>query len=85
MLATLMKKATINVGGQLLNAVRIEHFILRHPYRLKLSCSKSPERNETEIRVKFGLEWSEVLNHWSHLHYAVVTGLLLWYFLIFFT
>ncbi|GKB53784.1 threonine--tRNA ligase [Tanacetum coccineum] len=73
MLATLMQKvtdsihshssveATINVGGHLLNAVTIEHSILRLPYRLKLSCSKSPERNETEIRDKFGLEWSEPL------------------------
>ncbi|GKB53783.1 hypothetical protein Tco_0904536 [Tanacetum coccineum] len=61
MLATLNHKATINVGGHLLNAVTIEHSILRLPYRLKLSCSKSPERNETEIRDKFGLEWSEPL------------------------
>nr|GEX18118.1 hypothetical protein [Tanacetum cinerariifolium] len=61
MLATLMQKATINVGGHMLNAVTIEHSILRLPYRLKLSCSKYPERNETEIRDKFGLEWSEPL------------------------
>nr|GEY00873.1 hypothetical protein CTI12_AA329460 [Tanacetum cinerariifolium] len=73
MLATLMQKvtdlihshssvaATINVGGHLLNAVTIEHSILRLPYRLKLSCLKSPERNETEIRDKFSLEWYELL------------------------
>ncbi|KAK4760889.1 hypothetical protein SAY87_005782 [Trapa incisa] len=32
---TLMQKATINVGGHLLNAITIEHFILRLPYHLK--------------------------------------------------
>ncbi|GJT73228.1 transcription factor [Tanacetum coccineum] len=45
----------------LLNAVSIEHSILRLLYRLKSSCAKSPERNETEIRNKFRLEWSEPL------------------------
>ncbi|KAJ9562253.1 hypothetical protein OSB04_007413 [Centaurea solstitialis] len=61
MMQLLMQKATITVGGHLLNAVTIEHFILRLPYRLKLSCSKSPEKDETEVRDKFGLEWSEPL------------------------
>ncbi|GJX95203.1 retrovirus-related pol polyprotein from transposon TNT 1-94 [Tanacetum coccineum] len=45
----------------LLNAVSIEHSILRLPYRLKSSCARSPERNETEIHEKFRLEWSEPL------------------------
>lgn len=58
---TLMHKATINVGGHLLNAVTIEHFILRLPHRIKLSSTNSPEKDETEIRDKFGLEWSEPL------------------------
>lgn len=61
MMPTLMQKATITVGGHLLNAVTIEHFILRLPYRLKLSSSKSPEKDEIEVRDKFGLEWSEPL------------------------
>ncbi|KAJ0754179.1 putative ternary complex factor MIP1, leucine-zipper [Helianthus annuus] len=61
MMPTLMQKATINAGGYLLNAISIEHFILRLPNRLKLSCPQSPEQNETEIRGKFGLEWSEPL------------------------
>ncbi|XP_024978090.1 uncharacterized protein LOC112515478 isoform X2 [Cynara cardunculus var. scolymus] len=61
MMPTLIQKATITVGGHLLNAATIEHFILRLPYRLKLSCSKSPEKDETEVRDKFGLEWSEPL------------------------
>lgn len=30
-----MIQATINVGGQLLNAITIEHFILRLPYHSK--------------------------------------------------
>ncbi|KAI3785040.1 hypothetical protein L1987_44149 [Smallanthus sonchifolius] len=61
MMPTLMQKATISAGGYLLNAVTIEHFILRLPNRLKLPCPQSPEQNETEIRGKFGLEWSEPL------------------------
>ncbi|CAH1421067.1 unnamed protein product [Lactuca virosa] len=61
MMPTLMQKATINTGGYLLNAVTIEHFILRLPYRFKLSYPKSPKKDETEIRDKFGLEWSEPL------------------------
>ncbi|KAF5791123.1 hypothetical protein HanXRQr2_Chr09g0391091 [Helianthus annuus] len=56
---TLMQKATINAGGYLLNAISIDHFILRLPNRLKLSCLQSPK--QTEIRGKFGLEWSELL------------------------
>ncbi|KAK1433043.1 hypothetical protein QVD17_09949 [Tagetes erecta] len=61
MMPTLMQKATINAGGYLLHAVTIEHFILRLPNRLKSSCPQSPEENGTEIREKFGLEWSEPL------------------------
>ncbi|KAI3500481.1 hypothetical protein L1887_36303 [Cichorium endivia] len=61
MLQTLMQKATINAGGHLLNAVTIEHFILRLPNRFKLSYPKSPKKDEIEIRDKFGLEWSEPL------------------------
>nr|XP_043615369.1 uncharacterized protein LOC122587304 [Erigeron canadensis] len=61
MMATLMQKATITVGGHLLNAVTIEHFILRLPNRLKLLSSKYPEKDGTEIRERFGLEWSEPL------------------------
>ncbi|XP_076883191.1 uncharacterized protein LOC143531873 [Bidens hawaiensis] len=61
MMPALMQKATINAGGYLLNAFTIEHFILRLPNRLKLSCQQSVEHNETEMRSKFGLEWSEPL------------------------
>ncbi|XP_059293685.1 uncharacterized protein LOC132046887 [Lycium ferocissimum] len=58
---SLMQKATINVGGHLLNAIMIEHFILRLPYHLKYTCSKSTKDNELKVRTVFGLEWSEPL------------------------
>ncbi|KAL4582330.1 hypothetical protein LXL04_006877 [Taraxacum kok-saghyz] len=62
MMPTLMQKATISAGGHLLNAVTIEHFILRLPYRFKMSSNpKSPKKEEIEIHDKFGLEWSEPL------------------------
>ncbi|XP_076939196.1 uncharacterized protein LOC143607738 [Bidens hawaiensis] len=61
MMPALMQKATIKVGGYLLNPFTIEHFILRLPNRLKLSCQQSVEHNEAEMRSKFGLEWSEPL------------------------
>lgn len=38
MVVALMQKAMIVVGGQLLNAITIEHFILRLPYHLKFTC-----------------------------------------------
>ncbi|KAL8231337.1 hypothetical protein R6Q57_001115 [Mikania cordata] len=61
MMPTLIQKATINAGGYLLNAITIEHYILRLPNHSKLTCPQSTEENETEIRGKFGLEWSEPL------------------------
>ncbi|MCD9641495.1 hypothetical protein HAX54_027707 [Datura stramonium] len=60
-IVTLMQKATINVGGHFLNAIMIEHFILRLPYHLKYTCSKSAQDNELKVRSVFGLEWSEPL------------------------
>ncbi|CAN4082875.1 unnamed protein product [Withania somnifera] len=58
---SLMQKATINVGGHFLNTIMIEHFILRLPYHLKYTCSKSTKDNELKVRSVFGLEWSEPL------------------------
>ncbi|KAH0697495.1 hypothetical protein KY290_015372 [Solanum tuberosum] len=58
---SLMQKATINVGGHFLNAIMIEHFILRLPYHLKYTCSKSAKDTELKVRSVFGLEWSEPL------------------------
>ncbi|XP_027192143.1 uncharacterized protein [Cicer arietinum] len=62
MVVALMQKATIVVGGQLLNAITIEHFILRLPYHLKFTCPKAAKNNdEVKARSIFGLEWSEPL------------------------
>ncbi|MED6125000.1 hypothetical protein PIB30_064349 [Stylosanthes scabra] len=61
MVVALMQKATILVGGQLLNAITIEHFILRLPYHLKFTCPKAAKNDEVKARSIFGLEWSEPL------------------------
>ncbi|XP_030498633.2 uncharacterized protein LOC115714193 isoform X1 [Cannabis sativa] len=61
MVVALMQKATITVGGHLLNAITIEHFILRLPYHLKFTCPKAAKNDEMRARSKFGLEWSEPL------------------------
>ncbi|XP_050944701.1 uncharacterized protein LOC103484766 isoform X3 [Cucumis melo] len=58
---TLMQKATIVVGGHLLNAITIEHFILRLPYHLKFTCPKAVKNDEMRARSVFGLEYSEPL------------------------
>ncbi|KAJ6872260.1 hypothetical protein NC651_031383 [Populus alba x Populus x berolinensis] len=57
----LMRKATINIGGHLLNAITIEHFILRLPYYSKYTISKGAKNDEMTARNKFGLELSEPL------------------------
>ncbi|XP_023753129.1 uncharacterized protein LOC111901490 [Lactuca sativa] len=57
----LMQKATINVGGHLLNAFSIEHFILRLPYHANHSFKKGFKINEETARSIFGLELSEPL------------------------
>lgn len=61
MVVALMQKATIIVGGHLLNAITIEHFILRLPYHLKFTCGKAAKNDEMKVRSVFGLEWSEPL------------------------
>nr|XP_027190726.1 uncharacterized protein LOC101496335 isoform X2 [Cicer arietinum] len=66
MVVALMQKATINVGGHLLNATTIEHCILRLPYHWKYLNSKqtlSKEVNNHEMKVRsiYGLELSEPL------------------------
>ncbi|XVE55942.1 hypothetical protein DITRI_Ditri03aG0197700 [Diplodiscus trichospermus] len=61
MVMELMRKATINVGGCLLNAITIEHFILRFPYHSKFTCSKGTKNDEMTARSIFGLELSEPL------------------------
>ncbi|KAJ8500692.1 hypothetical protein OPV22_011244 [Ensete ventricosum] len=57
----LMLKAVINVGGHLLNAMTIEHFILRLPYSLKHVCPKGSKSDDVTVRGLFGLEWPEPL------------------------
>ncbi|XVE94839.1 hypothetical protein REPUB_Repub02eG0044200 [Reevesia pubescens] len=61
MVVELMRKATINVGGRLLNAITIEHFILRLPYHSKFTFSKGAKNDEMAVRSIFGLELSEPL------------------------
>ncbi|XP_010268747.1 PREDICTED: uncharacterized protein LOC104605611 isoform X2 [Nelumbo nucifera] len=61
MIVAMMRKATINVGGHLLNAMTIEHFILRLPYHSKYTYAKGPKNDEMTARSIFGLEWSEPL------------------------
>ncbi|CAK9167141.1 unnamed protein product [Ilex paraguariensis] len=61
MVVALMQKATITVGGHLLNAITIEHFILRLPYHLKYTSPKPGKNDDLKARSMFGLEWSEPL------------------------
>ncbi|CAI8588829.1 unnamed protein product [Vicia faba] len=61
MVVALMQKATIVVGGHLLKAITIEHFILRLPYHLSFTCLKAAKNYEMKARSIFGLEWTEPL------------------------
>lgn len=61
MVVSLMQKATINVGGHLLNSITIEHFILRLPYHSKYTIAKGAKNEEKTARSIFGLEFSEPL------------------------
>ncbi|KAJ1700609.1 hypothetical protein LUZ63_000388 [Rhynchospora breviuscula] len=60
MLVALLPKATINIGGQLLSAMTIEHFILRLPFDIKHVDPKGMKGDLT-MRGTFGLEWPEPL------------------------
>ncbi|KAL6216542.1 hypothetical protein ACLB2K_009765 [Fragaria x ananassa] len=60
-IVALMQKATINVGGHLLSAITIEHFILRLPYHSKYTFSKGAKNDEKTARSIFALELSEPL------------------------
>ncbi|XP_058777961.1 uncharacterized protein LOC131652183 isoform X2 [Vicia villosa] len=61
MVVALMQKATVVVGGHLLKAITIEHFILRLPYHLSFTCLKAAKNDEMKARSIFGLEWTEPL------------------------
>lgn len=55
-LLALMNKAALNVGGIVLNALAIEHFILRHPYE---SNHGSMDEKEMLLRHAYGLGYPE--------------------------
>ncbi|KAG6672217.1 hypothetical protein I3842_16G046200 [Carya illinoinensis] len=57
----LMQKATINVGGHLINAVTIEHFILRLPFHSKYTFLEGTKNAGKTWRSIVGLEFSEPL------------------------
>ncbi|KAJ4964687.1 hypothetical protein NE237_016536 [Protea cynaroides] len=61
LVVALMQKARLNVSGHLLNAMTIEHFILRLPYHSNYSHTKGAKNDEMVARSIFGLEWSEPL------------------------
>ncbi|KAI3850828.1 hypothetical protein MKX03_034871 [Papaver bracteatum] len=54
---SLMNKAALNVGGMVLNALAIEHFILRHP----TESHHNGDTNENEVRLRrtYGLRYPE--------------------------
>ncbi|PWA89560.1 ternary complex factor MIP1, leucine-zipper [Artemisia annua] len=81
MVVQLMQKATINVGGHYLNAISIEHFILRLPYHSKYTFAKGVKNDEITARSVFGLELSEPLvtfalscGSWSSPAVRIYTG-----------
>ncbi|KAL4559516.1 hypothetical protein LXL04_031656 [Taraxacum kok-saghyz] len=81
MVVQLMQKATINVGGHFLNAISIEHFILRLPYHSKYTFIKGVKNDEITARSVFGLELSEPLvtfalscGSWSSPSVRIYTG-----------
>ncbi|XP_058099264.1 uncharacterized protein LOC131243739 isoform X2 [Magnolia sinica] len=55
-LLALMNKAVLNVGGIVLNALAIEHFILRHPCELKYGAM---DEKEALLRRAYGLGYPE--------------------------
>ncbi|KAK9080252.1 hypothetical protein SSX86_001928 [Deinandra increscens subsp. villosa] len=59
-IVALMQEAKINVGGHLLTAFSIEHFILRLPYHNKHTSLKAFKDDET-TRNTFGFDLSEPL------------------------
>uniref|UniRef100_A0A7N0TXW2 DUF547 domain-containing protein n=1 Tax=Kalanchoe fedtschenkoi TaxID=63787 RepID=A0A7N0TXW2_KALFE len=57
-LLSLMKKATLNVGGIVLNALAMEHFILRHPCE-STAHSNVDDEDEMVLRQAYGLGYPE--------------------------
>ncbi|GAB2299842.1 hypothetical protein Dimus_033894 [Dionaea muscipula] len=54
----LMNKAAVNVGGIVLNALAIEHYILRHPDKL-LTYKDPTDEKEMLLRHAYGLRYPE--------------------------
>ncbi|MCL7023942.1 hypothetical protein MKW94_008149 [Papaver nudicaule] len=54
---SLMNKAALNVGGIVLNALAIEHFILRHPS--ESHHNGDTNENEGRLRQTYGLKYPE--------------------------
>lgn len=61
MAVAMMRKAKINVGGHILSATTIEHFILRLPHHYKFTISKGAKNHDMIARSIYGLELSEPL------------------------
>ncbi|XP_074286476.1 uncharacterized protein LOC141611757 isoform X2 [Silene latifolia] len=57
----LMREATINVGGEKLTAISIEHFILRLPFYVKQGGKRAAKGNDLRVSNLFGLECAEPL------------------------
>ncbi|KAJ7550011.1 hypothetical protein O6H91_07G078200 [Diphasiastrum complanatum] len=57
----LMHKAVLNVGGYLVNALAIEHFILRLPSHSKHAFANIIGNENASIQSALGLEWPEPL------------------------
>ncbi|XP_057541698.1 uncharacterized protein LOC130820368 isoform X2 [Amaranthus tricolor] len=57
----LMREATITVGGQRMNAITIEHFILRLPFYVKQGGKKTAKGDDLKASEMFGLECVEPL------------------------
>ncbi|XP_074560049.1 uncharacterized protein LOC141816111 [Curcuma longa] len=82
MIVALMVKAMINVGGHLVSAMTIEHFILRLPYQSKHVAPKGSKSDSIAMcGGVFGLEWPEPLvtyalscGSWSSPAVRVYTG-----------
>ncbi|KAK8950684.1 hypothetical protein KSP39_PZI003076 [Platanthera zijinensis] len=56
-----MLKAKVNVGGQLVSAITIEHFMLRLPYYSKHMSLEGLRSEEKTTRTMFKLDWPEPL------------------------
>lgn len=77
----LMREATIAVAGQTLNAITIEHFILRLPFYLKHGGKKAARGEELKASEMFGLKCAEPLitfalscGSWSSPAVRIYTG-----------